>query len=140
MRGRAVGYIRVGKRDEDAYQHLASRQIDLIADWAAAHEADVFDWFFDIGVEASEPLDTRSGGRQLLDRVGRGGLDFVIVASLDAIGRGQSLLDALRLVMFAEREMGVVAALAAPRASSRSTEGAEQRQSSRPDHRVSKAA
>ncbi len=124
VHGRAVGYIRVGKRDEDAYQCLASRQIDMIARWAAEHDADVFDWFFDIGVDEGEPFELRPAGSQLLGRIGRGGLDFVIVASLDTLGRGAALFDALRLVMGAKEEVGVVAVVPGPRATSRIAEPA----------------
>ncbi len=118
MRGRAVGYVRVGKKDEDSYQYLAGKQIDLIASWAADNEADVFDWFFDIGVEPAEPLQLRSGGQGLLDRLGRGGLDFVIVASLEALGKGQTLFDALQLVMGSSEETGVAAVLPSARSTS----------------------
>jgi Resolvase, N terminal domain len=114
-RRRAVGYIRVSDRGEDSYEELATRQIDLISAWALENDADVLGWYFDIGVDGSEPLQGRPAGIRLLDRVRFGDLNFVVVASLDAFGRAQVLHDALRLVVDANVEMGVVGVLPTPR-------------------------
>ncbi len=114
-RGRAVGYVRVFEPDRDRYEELATRQTDLISSWALEHGADVLDCFFDIGVDATTPLGARSAGVRLLDRVRRGDLNFVVVASLDAFGKAQVLLDALALLTRANDEMGIVAVLPSPR-------------------------
>ncbi len=113
-RRRAVGYVRVSDLGGESYQKLATRQIDLIDGWLKENGADVLDWFFDLGVEATEPLQQRPAGIRLLDRVRYGDLNFVVVASLDAFGKAQALLDALELVVGA-RHLGVVAVLPDPR-------------------------
>ena len=59
-RGRAVGYVRVFEKGRHSYEHLATRQIDLISGWAMENDADVLDFFFDIGVDATAPFQERS--------------------------------------------------------------------------------
>ncbi len=114
-RGRAVGYVRVFEKGGDGYEELATRQIDLISSWAMEHGADVLDCFFDLGVDATEPFQGRPAGVRLLDRVRCGDLNFVVVASLDALGKARVLLDALALLTRANEEMGIVAVLPSPR-------------------------
>jgi resolvase-like protein len=114
-RGRAVGYVRVFEKDRGDFEELATRQIDLISGWATENHADVLDWFFDLGVDATEPFQERSAGVRLLDRVRCGDLNFVVVASLDSFGKARVLLDALRLVVGASDELGIVAVLPSPR-------------------------
>lgn len=114
-RGRAVGYVRVFEKGRDSYEKLATRQIDLIRSWAIENDADVLDCFFDIGVDATAPFQERPAGVRLLDRVRCGDLNFVVVASLDAFGKAQVLLDALKLLTDANEEMGIVAVLTSPK-------------------------
>lgn len=114
MRVRAVGYVRVGDKDEDAYQNLAGRQIDVIAGWTAANEADVLDWYFDIGVDAAEPFQLRSGGILLLDRVSRGDVTHVVVGSLEVLGKGRALLNAVEVLFTAKKGLGIITVLPGP--------------------------
>src|SRR5512138_3661542 len=96
MQGRVIGYVRVGKKDDDSHSFLAGQQIDIIAEWAADNEADVLNWYFDLGVDASEPIDRRPAGAGLLARVKRGDVTDVVVGSLDVLGKGRALLDAVQ--------------------------------------------
>ena len=114
MRGRAIGYVRVGKTGEGPDQYLAGRQIDVISEWAADNEADVFDWYFDIGVDDTEPFGQRSAGAKLLDRVGRGDITQVVVASLPVLGKGRALLDAVQLLFEAKKGLCVITVLPGP--------------------------
>lgn len=114
-RGRAVGYVRVFEKGRHSYEHLATRQIDLISGWAVENDADVLDFFFDIGVDATAPFQERPAGVRLLDRARCGDVNFVVVASLDAFGKAQVLLDALKLLTSANDGLGIVAVLPSPR-------------------------
>ncbi len=114
MRDRVVGYVRVSEQDADSDEDLAGKQIDVIAEWAAENGADVLDWFFDIGVSDSEPFDRRAAGAQLLARVGRGDVTHVVVSSLDVLGQGRPLLDAVQSLFGSKKQLRVITVLPGP--------------------------
>jgi hypothetical protein len=110
-RRRVVGYVRVSEDERDDYQRLAQRQIDLITGWARENGAEIRDWHFDIGVDPTAPFGQRTGGVRLLDRVGQGDLSYVVVASLEALGKGDELAAAVSALARVAEGLGVVAVL-----------------------------
>ncbi len=125
MRDRIVGYVRVSEQEADTDQHLAGQQIDVIAEWAAESGADVLDWFFDIGVSETEPLDRRPAGAQLLSRVSRGDITHVVVSSLDVLGKGRALLDSVQSLFRSRERIRVITVLPGPHEALEPTETGE---------------
>lgn len=125
MRDRVVGYIRVSEQESKSDRNPAGEQIDVIADWAAQNEADVLQWFFDIGVSETEPFDRRPAGTQLLSRVRRGDVTHVVVSSLDVLGNGRALLDAVQSLFGVRQGLRVITALPGPHEDAEPADAAE---------------
>jgi len=106
----AIAYLRTSSAanvgaDKDSHK----RQAEAIQSYADQAGYDIVDTFYDAAVSGTDPIETREGFSQLLDRIEGNGVSVVIVEDASRLARDLMVLE-VGIVMLVNRGVTVLTA------------------------------